>query len=118
MPREINQTQPYQNKLVKLIPTEIVGAYMILIGMVPEANAKLWFLIITVVLFLLTPIYLIRFTGVKNIVQLIIATLSFLVWIYSINGGIFAYWNLYNAPVLSIILVLWTLLIPLVVKAK
>ncbi|OGU94290.1 MAG: hypothetical protein A2220_11100 [Ignavibacteria bacterium RIFOXYA2_FULL_35_10] len=116
MPREINQAQPYQNKLVKLIPTEIVGAYMVLIGMIPAANTKLWYLIITIVLFVLTPFYLLRFTGVKNIIQLIVATLSFLVWTYSINGGLFNYWDLYNAPIASIILVLWTLLIPLVVK--
>jgi hypothetical protein len=33
MPREVNDTQPYTDKLVKLIPTEIVGAYMVLAGM-------------------------------------------------------------------------------------
>ncbi len=34
MPREVNNTQPYTDKLVKLIPTEIVGAYMVLAGMI------------------------------------------------------------------------------------
>ncbi|TAL69900.1 MAG: hypothetical protein EPN82_04590 [Bacteroidetes bacterium] len=116
MTREINHVQPYQNKLVKLIPTEIVGGYMVLIGMIPASYSKLWYLIITLVLLILTPFYLKRFTGVKNITQLVVATLSFLVWTYSINGGLFNYWDLYNAPVASIILILWTLLIPLVVK--
>lgn len=29
MLREINQVQPNQNKLVKLIPTEMVGKYLV-----------------------------------------------------------------------------------------
>jgi hypothetical protein len=32
MPREVNDTQSYFDKAVKLVPTEIVGAYMVLAG--------------------------------------------------------------------------------------
>ncbi|MBI5325636.1 MAG: hypothetical protein HZB41_10270 [Ignavibacteriae bacterium] len=116
MAREINNVQPYQNKVVKLIPTEIVGAYMVLTGMIPPSYTKLWYFIISIILFILTPLYLRKFTGVKHKIQLIAASLSFLIWTYSINGGLVNYWDLYNAPVASIIMVLWTLLIPLVIK--
>ncbi len=34
MPREVNTTQAYADKIVKLVPTEIVGAYMVLAGII------------------------------------------------------------------------------------
>ena len=76
MARQINQTQPYQDKLVKLIPTEIIGAYTVLAGtlgfgpaprrMVPMALHRIpepalrdaLIQIVFFVLLVMTPLYL------------------------------------------------------------
>ncbi len=34
MAREVNKDQPFQDKVVKLIPTEIVGAYLVILGII------------------------------------------------------------------------------------
>ena len=125
MPREINDSQPYQDKLVKLIPTEIVGAYMVLAGMLgfnPTAATsvptdRLYIILIQVVFFVLvvlTPLYLWRVSKVTNIIQLIVTTLSFVVWVYTL-GGPFAVWKIFYPIVGSVLLILWSLITPLVV---
>jgi hypothetical protein len=114
MPREVNKTQTYQDKIVKLIPTEIVGAYMVLAGIIPAPYVKLWTLIISIVLLIFTPLYLWRVSGVANTAQLIVSTISFAVWVYSL-GGPFAAWGLYQPFISSVILVLWTVAIPVIV---
>ena len=39
MAREVNNEQPFQDKVVKLIPTEIVGAYLVIMGIIAPASA-------------------------------------------------------------------------------
>jgi hypothetical protein len=126
MAREINETQPYSDKLVKFIPTEIVGAYMMLAGFLgfgPGASAlpaeKVDDALIQVVFFFLlalVPAYLWVVSGVRHVVQIIVATLSFVVWVYSL-GGPFELWGFHNPVVASVILVLWTLVPPLFISA-
>jgi hypothetical protein len=113
--REVNDKQTYQDKVVKLIPTEIVGAYMVLAGIIPANSTKVWTLVISIALLVLTPVYLWRMSGVTNKVQLMVTTISFAVWIYSL-GGPFAAWGLYQPFISSILLILWTLTIPVMVS--
>jgi hypothetical protein len=40
MARQIKSTEKFRGKLLKLIPTEIVAAYMVLQGMIPEDKGK------------------------------------------------------------------------------
>lgn len=40
MAKQINPDQTYRDKLLKLIPSEIVAAYMVLIGIIPENYSK------------------------------------------------------------------------------
>ena len=117
MPREVNDTQSFQDKVVKLIPTEIVGAYMVLAGIIPASSAKVGTLIVSAVLLVLTPLYLLRISKVTNVVQLAVTSASFVVWVYSL-GGPFAAWGIYQPYIASIVLILWTLVIPLVVSPK
>lgn len=156
MPREINSTQAYSDKIVKLIPTEIVGAYMVLAGMLgfsptqtgaavqaeetqavletaakssatvqeaAKAAAKLTqeqlnpilIQIVFFVLLALTPVFLRVVSKVSNKVQLCVATVSYVVWIYTL-GGPFVVWEIYYPVIGSVVLVLWSLSIPLVVS--
>jgi hypothetical protein len=117
MPREVNDTQSFQDKVVKLIPTEIVGAYMVLAGIIPAGSTKIGTLIVSAVLLVLTPLYLLRVSKVTNVSQLVVTSISFIVWVYSL-GGPFAAWGIYQPYIASIVLILWTLVIPLVVSPQ
>jgi hypothetical protein len=132
MAREVNTTQPYSDKLVKLIPSEIIGAYMVLSNIlgytagnmqasarpypVSESDLKPILLqIVFFVLLILTPVYLKKISGVNNVTQLIVTTLSFIIWVYTL-GGPFIVWGLYYSIVGSVVLVLWSVIIPLFVS--
>lgn len=136
MSREINSTQPFQDKVVKLIPTEIVGAYMVLNGIIglpaspvvadmrfpsapPVSDDTLRFYLVQAVfaiLLVLTPLYLAKIAKVTNRRQLAVTTMSFVVWAYTL-GGPFVVWGLYYPLVASVLLVIWSLVVPMFVPA-
>jgi hypothetical protein len=125
MPREVNETQPYYDKAVKLVPTEIVGAYMVLAGVIgvgtatPTAPAdslsRVLIQVVFFVLLIMTPLYLWKIAKVGNKVQLIVTTLAFVLWIYTL-GGPFSVWGLYEPKVAAVLLTLWSLVVPVVVR--
>lgn len=126
MPREVNSTQSYADKLVKLVPTEIVGAYMVLSGMIgvspassstPGGMSGVLIIVVSVILLVLTPIYLLRISHVKNVIQIVVTTLSFAVWVYTL-GGPFAVMGIYYPIIASIVLVLWQMIVPLIVPPQ
>jgi len=117
MAREIREDQKYRDTLLKLIPSEIVAAYLVLQGIVPQHRAKWGMLIVSIILLVLTPLYLSMIQKVKRSSQLTVTTISFVVWIYSL-GGPFREWGLHEAWIASIILVVWTLIVPLVLNPK
>jgi hypothetical protein len=125
MAREINGKQQFTDKLVKFIPTEIIGAYMALAGFLgynPVSSTstldKMAVILIQVVFFILlvmTPIYLWKIGNVKHKVQLGVATVSFAVWVYTL-GSPFYVWKLYHPYISCVLLVLWSLIPPLFIK--
>jgi len=117
MAREIRVDQKYRDRLLKLIPSEIVAAYMVLAGIIPPDRAKWGTLIVSIVLLVLVPFYLWRMQNVQRNSQLIVTMISFVVWLYSL-GGPFAAWGLYESWIGSVILILWTLIIPVLVNPK
>jgi len=136
MSREINSTQPFQDKVVKLIPTEIVGAYMVLNGIiglpatpavaltrfpsapqVSDETLKVYLVqAVFAILLVLTPFYLAKVAKVTNRRQLAATTVSFVIWAYTL-GGPFVVWGLYYPIVASVLLVIWSLVIPMFVPA-
>ena len=118
MPREIRDTQNYYEKLLRLIPSEIVAAYLVIIGIIPP-NVPVWLnVVVTSILLLIIPFYLYRALNVKNKLQIITTTIAFIVWVYSFNGGIFNSFGLYKPWIASIILVLFTLIMPILIVEK
>ena len=126
MPREVNSTQSYADKLVKLVPTEIVGAYMVLSGMIgvspassskPSDMSSVLIIVVSIILLALTPIYLMRISHVKNVIQIVVTTLSFVVWVYTL-GGPFLVIGIYYPIIASVILILWQMILPLVVPPQ
>jgi hypothetical protein len=124
MARQIKPVESYRNKLLKLIPSEIVAAYIVVMGIiaenVPESSAKWATLIVSLVLLILTPFYLKKLEKIANNIQVAFCSFSFVVWVYSLGGlgGPFAHWNLYQGWLGSIVLILWTLMVPLFVTTK
>lgn len=119
MPREVNNVQSFTDKLVKLIPTEIVGAYAVFAGMIEAAanpnTKRIGFWVIFGSLLLLTPAYLSRISKVKNKLQLVVASLSFAVWAYAL-GGPFRDLPHYDPLFASVLLGLWSLFTPVLVR--
>jgi hypothetical protein len=132
MAREVNTTQPYYDKLVKLIPSEIIGAYLVLSnilgyaggniqakafpGTVTEAEMRpVLIQIVFFILLILTPVYLKKISRVNNVVQLAVTTISFVIWVYTL-GGPFIVWGIYYSIIGSVVLVLWSVIVPIFVS--
>lgn len=117
MARQIKDIQSYQDRLLKLIPSEIIGAYVFLQGVIPKEQGKWGTSIVALILMIMTPFYFKRIQKVARNNQLAVTTISFAVWIYSL-GGPFQYWNIYQPWLSSVILVLWTLAVPMLVNPQ
>ena len=53
MAREVKINQDYKSKLLKLIPSEIVAAYLVIEGIIPEERKYLGTLAVSIVLLIL-----------------------------------------------------------------
>jgi hypothetical protein len=111
-------TDDYSSRLIKYIPAEVVAVYLTvqsaILAAVPSAEsgtqtttvdqpALFWG--VFVILLVLTPLYLLRTQGVTKKVQLIISTLSFAVWVFTIGGPFLTlswYQPLYGAVLLPL----------------
>jgi hypothetical protein len=80
----------YGDRLIKYIPSEIVGLYVALDSLLKTASDQIpqeifaW--LVFGFLFIMTPIYLWRVQNVKKYQTLTIATISFLVWVFTLGG--------------------------------
>jgi hypothetical protein len=86
----------YFERVAKLVPVEIIAAYMVLRGFLPASGSPGGIPAVVeiagyIVLVALTPVYLRRLAGRIAGVgrQLAIATISFVVWSYAIGGPFF-----------------------------
>ena len=113
MARQIkHQKEEFLSKLLKLIPSEIIAAYVAVQGLIPAENQKWGLTIVSVILLILTPLYLKYVQKVERAAQIIVSTLSFIIWVYCLAGGPFSYFGLYQGYIASIILLFWTIFIP------
>lgn len=117
MAREIKHDNVYKDRLLKLIPSEIVAAYLVIEGLIPSdaPQAGAVSLIASLILLVLIPFYLKRTMSVEKPVQILFTMVSFVVWVYAV-GGPFDHYGLHTDYIGSVILVLWTLLIPFFYK--
>ncbi len=112
MAREVKTDQDYKSKLLKLIPSEIIAAYILIGGIIP-ADYKYWGSLITAVIMLvLIPFYLRRLYDVKRLGQIIYIMIAFVIWIYTL-GEPFLQWGIWQEWIGSALLILYTLTIPL-----
>jgi hypothetical protein len=125
--RPVNNNQSYLDKAVKLVPTEIVGAYLVLVGVVggnaattaapADQLTKILVVVIFFVLLVATPLYQIFISKVTNKVQIIVTTIAFALWVYNL-GGPFSILGIYEAKIAAALLTFWSFLVPLIVPAS
>ena len=103
----------YLDRLLKMIPAEIVGAYLALSGILRsnESADPVWWWLIAVLGLALTPAYL-RMRGVRAVVHLVLAGAAFVVWVYAL-GGPFEHFSWYEPFQGSILIVTFSLVAPL-----
>lgn len=105
-------TAGYLEKLTKLIPGEMVALYLAIASFVPKEVIAQF--IVAGLVFVLTPLYLLNVAKVKNIVQIVVSTISFAVWVF-VTGGPFASMPWYQAWIPGAVLVAYTLIVPMFV---
>jgi hypothetical protein len=115
MPTQQENMSSFLEKLLKLIPTEIILVYATIVSFIPDSLGP--HMAIASVLFILTPLYLIYALGVNNRAQIIISTLSFLVWVFYL-GGPFAYFPWYESWIAGTILIIYSLIPPMIISKK
>jgi hypothetical protein len=118
LPSEANN---YKDRLLKLIPSEIIAAYITLHGLIlgiknPNEDKLLW--IVIAILFVLTPIYLYKVSMVTKKRQIFISTFGFLVWVFTTNPPDINIWDIPTEFLGSLVFILYTLFIPLFYKCE
>lgn len=107
----------YKEKLVKLIPSEIIAAYVTIYGLVtgiksPHENIILW--IVIAILLIITPLYSIKVSMVTKKSQVVYTTFGFLIWAFATGSPIKEIDTVPVSFIASVILILYTLFIPIV----
>ncbi len=114
-------TSDFKDRLVKLIPSEIVTAYVTVLGLIAGSTSSggnkgtlLW--IVFAVLFVLTPIYLYFIGNVRKLGQIIFTSIAFVIWVIAVGSPIDTILGFPSVFIGSILLVVYTLLIPFFYK--
>ncbi|MFC4818503.1 hypothetical protein [Flavobacterium sp. GCM10023249] len=114
----------YKERLLKLIPTEIVTAYITIAGIIEGFKIKndetiLWTVIL--VLVFITPLYLYKLFNVVKKGQLFFSTIGFFIWALATHSPIKPEDTANELPVASlasIALIIYTLCIPIFYKGE
>lgn len=113
MPRAIsNPTDDYNKRLLKTIPSEVLGAYLAANGLlISMANPPGWVLwVVFVICLAATPFWLYLYQDVRSVMQIVLSSVAFIIWAMTVNGPfntIHGYQNYYG----SVLLVLFSGLI-------
>ena len=112
----------YFERLMKMIPGEVVGLYIVGSGLVPSENR--WALT-TWALICFAAVVVVRAWGTADPTERLgpqwpavaIASVSFLIWVYSM-GGPFAAFGIYVPYIGSLLVLAWTFFVPILYKGE
>lgn len=107
MSRPINSSDDYMSRLLKNIPSEIVGVYIAASG-IPVAQNSTWILWVIFALCLVaTPFWLIFKQQVRSWPQIVLTSIAFVIWVMTLGGPFSSLWP--EVTMLgSILLILFT----------
>jgi hypothetical protein len=87
---DVDGIDDYKDKLLKLIPAEIIGAYLTLKSIIDSAaiadGVHLIQWIVFTLLLILTPVIYIVIYKIRLFRQVAITTLAFVIWVFTIGG--------------------------------
>jgi len=106
------KTKEYLDKVSRLVPAEILAAYMAIIGLIPAIHNELLETISFILAFVGgivgTPFYM-SFMADENRpkrIHIIVSTAAFILWAYIVSGHLIP--NYYNPAFGSILLIIFT----------
>lgn len=122
-------TDPYKDKLLKLIPAEIVAAFLALKGVMDAAQKvdgiELVQWIVFVGLLIFTPLIYRYIYKVKDVKQHVITAFAFVVWVFTVGGPFDQFFMGPDGDILpikgiiaSIVLVFYTLSVPMLLPSQ
>jgi hypothetical protein len=113
MSRSIESENSFLQVLLKLIPSEVIAVFIFVQGVLPRLLVP--HLVVAVLLVAITPLYLSKAMGVHSRMQLVVSTISLVVWIYAMGAGplrfLRAPW--YEPWYGAVALAVWTLVPPM-----
>jgi hypothetical protein len=121
MARTVNTADTYMSRVLKYIPSEIVMAYVAVEGVLrasygPSNGRETLLWITLAILTLLTPLWLWRVMRVRHLPQVFVSTLSVPVWLFAL-GGPFEYLAWYRPALGSVVLPIYTLIVPIILRS-
>lgn len=118
MAREIKIDDSYLDKLLKLIPSEIVAGYIAIYSIAQDhTNEETIILVSSIALLILIPFILRFLQNVTKWGQIVFSMIAFVIWVYSLGGPFEAY-GIHDPVIGSVIIIFYTFLIPFAVKPE
>ena len=106
----------YINRVVKLIPAELVGLFLTLENILKSSSETTLLIhwLVFIIILILTPLYSFKITKLDGFntatKQIIFTSVAFIIWAFSI-GGPFAYYSFYRSLYGAILLPLYSAVI-------
>jgi hypothetical protein len=114
--------QSYLDRLMKMIPAEVVGLYLVGSGIIPSGQTTiLKIALIAWTVICLIAVVVVRIYGTYDQTKqhpidwphVVISAIAFLIWVYTIGGGPFAALGLSIPWVGSLLVLVWTFFVPI-----
>ncbi len=113
----------YLDRLMKMIPAEVVGLYLVGNGFVPTADPNYGLVLSVWTLICLIGVIVVKAYGTADVpnhtppdwVHVAISSVAFFIWVYSI-GGPFTAFGLSVPYIGSLLVLAWTFFIPIVYR--
>ena len=90
MAREINTGDSYRERLLKLIPSEVLGTYMAvtaaLVSMDPSTMSTVLLWVVFGICLAATPLWLWFGQGVRKVLQIVLTSIAFVIWVMTVSG--------------------------------
>jgi hypothetical protein len=118
MPRTISVNDSYWDRLLKVIPAEVVAGYIGINSLIQgHEKEQMILLVSSIILFIFTPFILKLLHNVTKVFHIIVSMLAYVIWVYAL-GGPFAHYGIHDPVIAGVIIILFTFFIPFATKQK